>query len=163
MPRLKTISRNLAAFLDTIATSEGTVGRGDDGYNVIVTGIDGKLELMSSYADHPFASGRAPKIINRAGLASTAAGRYQQMRRDWKAYKDLLKLSDFGPESQDKLAIQHIRECRALDDIESGHFGAAVTKCRGIWASLPGAGYGQHENSLAALQAAYTKAGGVLA
>lgn len=163
MARLKAISRNLAAFLDMIATSEGTIGRGDDGYNLIVTGIDGKLELMQSYADHPFASGRAPKIINRAGLASTASGRYQQMRRDWKAYKDLLKLPDFGPESQDRLAIQHIRECRALDDVEAGRFAAAVAKCKGIWASLPGAGYGQHENSLTVLQAAYTRAGGVLA
>ncbi len=163
MPQLKTISRNLAAFLDTLAVSEGTAGRGDDGYNVVVTGIDGKLELMTSYADHPFAAGRAPKIINRSGLASTASGRYQQMRRDWRAYKDLLKLPDFGPESQDRLAIQHIRECRALDDVEAGRFGAAVTKCKGIWASLPGAGYGQRENSLAALQAVYTRAGGVIA
>lgn len=163
MARLKTISRNLAAFLDMIATSEGTIGRGDDGYNVIVTGIDGKIELMPSYADHPFADGRLPKVINRAGLLSTASGRYQQMRRDWQAYKDLLKLPDFGPESQDRLAIQHIRECKALADIEAGRFADAVTKCRGIWASLPGAGYGQRENSLATLQAAYIKAGGVLA
>ena len=163
MARLKTIPRNLAAFLDMLATSEGTIGRGDDGYNVVVTGIDGKLELMPSYADHPFAAGRAPKIINRAGLASTASGRYQQMRRDWMAYKDLLKLPDFGPESQDKLAIQHIRECRALDDVEAGRFSVAVAKCKGIWASLPGAGYGQRENSLVVLRAAYTKAGGALA
>ena len=36
MARLKRISRNLNAFLDMIAFSEGTIGLGDDGYNKLV-------------------------------------------------------------------------------------------------------------------------------
>ena len=55
------------------------------------------------------------------------------------------------------------RECRAIEDVEAGRFAAAVDKCKSRWASLPGAGYQQHEHKLADLQQAYTKAGGVLA
>jgi muramidase (phage lysozyme) len=75
----------------------------------------------------------------------------------------LLKLSDFGPDAQDAVALQQIRECHALDEINAGQFEQAVHLCAHIWASLPGAGYGQHENKLAALQQAYTDAGGTLA
>jgi len=39
----------------------------------------------------------------------------------------------------------------------------AIDKCKNIWASLPGAGYGQHENSVDKLIAAYKAAGGVVA
>jgi len=37
-----------------------------------------------------------------------------------------------------------------------------VIQCARIWASLPGAGYGQHENKLNDLQAAYEAAGGTM-
>ena len=47
--------------------------------------------------------------------------------------------------------------------MRAGRFADAVAKCKKEWASLPGAGYGQRENSLATLQAAYLDAGGNLA
>ena len=53
-----------------------------------------------------------------------------------------------------------LKECRALDLIVAGKFDAAVSKVAHIWASLPGAGYGQHENRLGTLMAAYEAAGG---
>lgn len=155
---------NLKAFLDMLAVSEGTSTSPltkNNGYDVIVTGVDGP-EIFNDYAQHPFAGGRKPKQINRKGLYSTASGRYQHMLAHWKHYRDLLKLPDFGPESQDKWAIQLIKERRALPDIEAGNFAAAVSKCRNIWASLPGAGYGQPEHPIEKLQAAYIKAGGKL-
>ena len=164
MPRIteqEGISRNLLAFLDVLAWSElgsDYLNRSDDGYNVIVTGIDGKLELFTNYATHPFSGWRKSKLVNSKGLTSNASGRYQQMLKDWPHYRDLLKLPDFGPVSQDKLAIQHIRECRALPDVIAGRIEAAVDKCRNIWASLPGAGYGQREHWMQDLIAQYERA-----
>jgi muramidase (phage lysozyme) len=157
------MNKNRKAFLDMIAISEGTRQYGDDGYDLIVIGADKKIELFTDHSQHPFAAGRKPKKINSKGLYSSAAGRYQFMRVHWKHYKDLLKLPDFWKESQDKWAIQLIKECRALDDIDAGRFDIAVHKCRRIWASLPGAEYGQHENKIEPLRTAYLEAGGKLA
>lgn len=157
--------RNPLAFLDMLAWSElgaDYLKNSDDGYNVIVTGIDGKLELFTDYASHPFAGGRKSKVINSKGLTSNAAGRYQQMLKDWPHYRDQLKLPDFSPISQDLLALQHIRECRALPDVVAGRIETAIAKCRNIWASLPGAGYGQREHRLEDLLKQYRLAGGVL-
>ena len=169
MPRISESSaggRNVLAFLDMLAWSglgSDYLKRSDEGYNVIVTGIDGKLELFTDYRTHPFAGGRKSKVINSKGLTSNASGRYQQMLRDWPHYRDLLKLPDFGPLSQDRLAIRHIRECRALEDVKAGRFVLAVSKCRNIWASLPGAGYNQREHQIEDLLAQYVAARGVLA
>jgi muramidase (phage lysozyme) len=160
------MSPNLQAFLDMLAVSEGTsispITR-CDGYDVIVTGADRKPEIFTDFSAHPFAGGRKSKIINSRGLTSNASGRYQHMLRDWVHYRDLLKLPDFGPAAQDKWAIQLIRERRALPDIEAGRFSDAVSKCRNIWASLPGAGYNQPEHPIERLQVAFLRAGGVLA
>lgn len=161
------MNKNRKAFLDMIAFSEG-VREGqhpltvNDGYDVIVTGVDGP-ETFTDYSAHPFAAGRKPKQINTKGLYSTASGRYQFMRVHWDHYRKQLALPDFGPESQDLWAIQLIRERCALPLIDGGKFTEAVRACSNLWASLPGAGYGQHENKLNRLETAYLSAGGQLA
>lgn len=144
---------NLDAFLSMIAASEGTAGHGDDGYNVLVGG-----KLFSGYADHP-------RIVVDLGngRSSSAAGRYQILARYFDAYKKLLNLPDFGHNSQDAIAIQMIKEQHAMQDVEAGKFELAVAMVANIWASLPGAGYGQHENQMADLRRAYQRAGGLLA
>ena len=113
---------NRKAFLDTIAYAEGTDPNHplskDHGYDVIVTGLDGP-EIFTDYRAHPFYGGRKSKVINSKGLTSNASGRYQFMLRDYLHYKALLHLPDFGPESQDKWALQLIRERRAMDDIDA--------------------------------------------
>lgn len=160
------MSPNLRAFLDTLAISEGTSNSPatkDRGYDVIVTGMDGKPEIMTSYATHPFAGGRPPKQINGKGLTSTASGRYQFLVRDWGFYRLKLNLPDFGPDAQDRWAAQLIKERRALDDIETGHFIVAVAKVSNLWASLPGAGYGQPEHRIEALAETYERLGGSFA
>lgn len=157
--------RNVLAFLDMLAWAEGTStspATAMEGYDVIVTGIDRKPEVFKDFSDHPFAKGRPSKVINRKGLKSNASGRYQQMLKDWPYYKALLKLPDFSPISQDLLAIQHIRECRALPDVIAGRIETAISKCCNIWASLPGAGYGQREHQLSDLLKQYRLAGGKL-
>ena len=158
------MENNLKAFLDMIAHSEGTENSPatkNSGYDCIVTGISGIPEIFTDYSDHPFANGRAPKQVNHNGLFSTASGRLQVLLHWWEAYKKILNLPDFSSDSQDAVAIQQIKERGALPDIESGDIPAAIAKCNNIWASLAGAGYGQHENSLASLLAAYTAAGGL--
>lgn len=160
------ISDNLQAFLDALAWSEGTStspATKCSGYDVIVTGIDGKPEIFTDFSDHPFNKGRPSKKINSRGLTSNASGRYQFMLKDWEHYKAQLGLPDFGPDSQDKWAIQLIKERKALPDIEAGNIESAVNKCRNIWASLPGAGYGQREHSMEELIARYKAAGGTVA
>ncbi|WP_395351078.1 glycoside hydrolase family 104 protein [Variovorax sp. UC122_21] len=156
---------NLSAFLDMLAVSEGTStspATKNNGYDVIVTGIDRVPEVFTDYSDHPFAKGRKSKVINSKGLTSNASGRYQFMLKDWAHYRALLKLPDFGPQSQDKWAVQLIRERGALPLIDAGRFDEAVARVRNLWASLPGAGYGQPEHNLGQLRAAYLAAGGVV-
>jgi muramidase (phage lysozyme) len=138
-----------------ISHSEGTDRYGKDrGYNVLVGGT-----LFVGYKDHP----RVLVDLPRLGIKSTAAGRYQLLARYFDAYKKQLKLPDFSPASQDAIALQQIKERRALADIDAGNIRTAVAKCKNIWASFPGAGYGQHENALEPLLAHYIKAGGTLA
>jgi muramidase (phage lysozyme) len=152
------VSPNLKAFLDMIAWSEigpALLAMSDNGYNVLVGSTPAKPLLFDSYATHP--------QIHNDAMNSDAAGRYQFMGRYWPHYKLQLSLPDFGPQSQDKWAVQLIKECRALDDIETGHLAVAIGKCASRWASLPGAGYGQRENDLASLEDAYERAGGTFA
>lgn len=149
---------NRKAFLDTIAYSEigpPLLAVSDNGYNVLVGSTAQHPLLFDSYAEHPH-------ILNHE-LNSTAAGRYQILGHYFEDYKKLLHLPDFSPDSQDAVALQMIKEQHALSDVDAGHVEAAIHKCSNIWASFPGAGYGQHENKMENLKTAYTNAGGTYA
>ena len=149
---------NQKAFLDMLAYSEigpDLLKVSDNGYDVLVGSTAAHPLLFSDYSQHP--------RIHNAAMNSDAAGRYQFMGRYWLTYQAQLSLPDFGPDSQDEWAIQLIRECHAITLIEIGSFTTAVTACRSRWASLPGAGYDQHENSMATLEQAYKDAGGIVA
>ncbi len=153
-------SPNVLAFLDMLAYSE--IGAAllhmpetDDGYKVIVGSTPAHPILFEDYSRHP--------MQHIEAVNSDAAGRYQVMGRYAVIYARQLGLPDFGPVSQDKIALQLIRECKANANIQCGNFAQAVEQCRSRWASLPGAGYGQHENAMDNLQMAYLSAGGKLA
>lgn len=147
------VSLQAQAFLDMLAMAEGTstIRASNDGYNVLVGG-----GLFSSYADHP----RKRVWLKSLKLWSTAAGRYQILTRIYDYYKPKLGLHDFSPLAQDHIALQLIREQHAMDAIEDGRINQAIYQCRKIWASLPGAGYGQHEQKLAFLRMAFESHGG---
>lgn len=152
---------NRRAFLDTIAFSEigaALLAASDDGYNVLVGSTPSNPSLFTSYADHP-----RRLVLIRPGLESTAAGRYQVLARYFDVYQKQLNLPDFGHDSQDAIAIQMATECHALNAIDSGDIESALTACASRWASLPGAGYNQHENAMSLLVAAFESAGGVSA
>lgn len=141
------------AFLKAIAYSEGTdhprQKTKDNGYDVLVGG-----DLFTGYADHP----RILVTLPRLGIKSTGAGRYQILARIYDHYKKQLKLKDFSAYSQDAIAWQLIGECNARGDVMAGNFEVAIHKCRSRWASLPGAGYGQHEHKIEVLRKVYDDA-----
>jgi muramidase (phage lysozyme) len=151
------MASNLKAFLDMLAVSElgqYILDNSNNGYNVLVGSTPTNIKLFYGYEDHPRVLVNLPKL----GIKSTAAGRYQILARYFDAYKKSLKLPDFSPISQDKIAEQMIRECGAIRLINDGKIAEAIHRCRSRWASLPGAGYKQHENKLADLLAAYEEA-----
>lgn len=144
--------QNIDAFLWAIRVSEGTDGL--NGYSMLVGG-----GLFGSFADHPRVLVNLPNL----GIKSSAAGAYQILRRTWDDVRGAIGAPDFSPPWQDRAAVELIRRRGALADVRAGRFATAINKCKKEWASLPGAGYGQHENSLARLQNAYVSAGGMLA
>jgi muramidase (phage lysozyme) len=151
-------SQNRVAFLDMIANSEigpALLAESDNGYNVLVGSTPAAPLLFSSYAAHP-------NVLNHE-LDSTAAGRYQVLHAYAVSYMASLHLPDFGPVSQDRIALQMISECNALHLIDAGQIQAAISACSSRWASLPGNSYGQHQNPVSGLVAAYQAAGGMVA
>ncbi|RFQ26684.1 lysozyme, partial [Escherichia coli] len=46
--------------------------------------------------------------------------------------------------------------------IDRGSIRQAIDRCSNIWASLPGAGYGQYEHKIGDLIARFKEAGGVV-
>ena len=154
------MGNKLKAFLDLIAFSEGTSTSSvtqNDGYDVIVSGVDGP-SIFTDYTDHPFAQGGA--VIVRRGpppLISTAAGRYQVLARYFKAYKAQLNLLDFSPTSQDAVALQQMKERKAVAMVDASNIEGAIAACSNIWASMPGNIYKQGGESMAALLAKYAQ------
>lgn len=152
------MTNNEKAFLDMIAVSEigwPLLKKSDNGYNVLVGSTPTKPLLFSDYSKHP--------RIRFKPLNSDAAGRYQLMGRYFEHYARLLKLPDFSPASQDAIALQQIREFGGLPLINAGKFPEAINRCRKLWASFPGAGYGQNEHHPDYLLAIYKGAGGTVA
>ena len=151
----------LRAFLDLIAYGEGTDNGIQPtkckGYDVICGG-----KLFSDFSKHP---GVYVKLNPR--LTSSAAGRYQILEKFAKHYMKQLRLPDFGPDSQDKIAIQLIKECKALEDIYAGRIHSAIYKCSSRWASMPTkssgkSAYGQRTEKIDKLIEVFKKAGGVV-
>ena len=109
-------------------------------------------------SDHPVITGElAPvalpeRMCKAAGLNSpcftTAAGAYQFIRPTWQRLRDRLGLDDFGMESQDRAAVELLREVGALDLIEQGDIEGAMKKASKAWASLPGNTYQQNPKAL---------------
>nr|WP_298166504.1 glycoside hydrolase family 104 protein [uncultured Pseudomonas sp.] len=142
---------NVLAFLDMLAWSEGTstINASDDGYDVIVGG-----DLFTDYSKHP----RKLVALPRYGIKSTAAGRYQFLASTWDAIvRNYGFKGRFIPEAQDLAAIKLLTECGALPYIKAGRIAAAIAEAAPIWASLPGAGYGQREHKLANLLGIYAQ------
>ena len=97
---------------------------------------------LSSLAKHP------GKAITIGNYTSSASGAFQFLTSTWNGLAAKLGLSDFSENSQNAAFVELLRENNALDAILQGDFDSAIYQVRRIWASLPGAGYGQGEKSL---------------
>lgn len=122
---------NVKKFLDFLGRAEGA------DYNTIVGG-----SKFSDFRAHPKVVG-----LRTAEGPSTAAGKYQIVGTTYDAVAPKLGIRDFSPDSQDKIAIELIRQKGALEDVRNGNFDAAVGKLGGIWASLPSSPYSQPKRS----------------
>lgn len=145
---------NVCAFIDMIAVSElgaRLLAVTDDGYNVLVGSTWNSPHTFAFYADHPQVFVDLPNL----GIKSSAAGRYQFLARTWDGLAREFGLTDFGPVNQDRGCIELLRQCGAYPQITTGRVETAMHLARKTWASLPGAGYGQHENKLSDLLGVY--------
>jgi len=148
-PPVNTGLQNLRAFLMMIQYAEGTTG--GNAYRTLFGG-----GLFYSFSQHPNIR------VTKSGITSTAAGAYQILYHTWTELQQALRLPDFTPASQDRGAIELIRRKGALADVLAGRITAAIYKCRKVWASFPGAGYGQGERSINSLLTVYRQSGGIL-
>jgi len=175
--------KRLAAWLDLIAASEGTSSSPFtkyDGYDVIVSGIDGP-HVFTDFSTHPFTGSRAPVIV-RAGLParepvtaaatgvllqvgmpavrpllSTASGRYQIIFPTWHTLAAKYNLNTFSPQAQDCAALHLLDECHATELILAANVPAAIKSCSETWASFPGNNYQQGGRTVMWLSMGYTR------
>lgn len=162
------MTQNLTAFLGMIRHSEGT-DKAPDPYRVVY----GYGYTIKDLREHPGITGewhgeklsdeRCIAVGLHPGCVSSAAGAYQIILPTWRTCKSILRLPDFTGPSQDAAATELIREAGALDMVNAGQVADAITKCHGIWASLPGPNIRQPQRSFADLINAYASAGGAFA
>ena len=138
-----------------LAWSEGTDnGRQktrNHGYDVIVG-----RELFTDYSDHP----RKLVTLNPK-LKSTGAGRCNFFPVGGMPTASN-GLKDFSPEKSGRCGIAAVKERGATPMIDRGDIRQAIDRCSNIWASLPGAGYGQFEHKADSLIAKFKEAGGTV-
>ena len=136
-----------------LAWSEGTDnGRQktrNHGYDVIVGG-----ELFTGLLRSPSQTCHAKPNSNQAPDATSFFPVGGCRSRAWP--------ERFSPKSQDVVALQQIKERGALPMIDRGDIRQAIDRCSNIWASLPGAGYGQFEYKADSLIAKFKEAGGTV-
>jgi muramidase (phage lysozyme) len=141
-------SRVERALLDTIAFTEGTRGRGKDGYNVTFN-----YHYFDSCAEHPNMK------ICVGNLCSTAAGRYQFL---YKTYVGL-SLPNFWPEQQELGALELINR-RGVElpqvPMTATEFANALDKLSYEWSSLPPGRYGTPRRTASEIRAEYCRLSG---
>lgn len=153
MARITGQDPRVCAFLDMLKVSElgeALIAKSDDGYNVLVGSTPSHLNLFTCYADHPRILVHLPNL----GISSSAAGAYQIIAPTFDGLSMTSGIRSFSPISQDSMAVMLLKQCGAFPHILKGGLAnpmetaAAIVKAAPIWASLPGAGYGQHENRM---------------
>jgi lysozyme len=155
------LSPNMIAFLTMVRHSEGT-DKAPDPYRVVF----GYTVTLQNLSDHPLITGEwaGAHYTTPQGtpIFTTAAGAYQIIKPTWLSCKAELHLPDFTGPSQDAAAALLIEQKGAQSLIEDGNIEAAIGRCSGIWASLPGSVSGQPQKGMDVLLAAYAAAGGGL-
>ncbi len=132
---------NARKMLDILAKAEGV----KHGYNTIFGN-----ERFNDLSRHPNV---LKSFTQTDGVknGTTAAGRYQFLKRTWDGLAKQYGLNDFSPQNQDIGALALMAQKGALDDVLSGNFSGAVKKLGGTWASLPSSPYAQPRRSYSEL------------
>lgn len=135
------VNRYQKALHDSIAFAEGTEGRGSDGYNIAFT-----HRQFSSCARHPNMN------ICSGSPCSTAAGRYQFLKRTWDTIARANNATTFQAENQElgaQYLITRVRRARVPADrpMTAAEFDNAMSRLSYEWASLPPGRYGQPSHS----------------
>ena len=145
------INNQRGTFLDTYA---GVVGGTDNGRQ--------KTEIMVGR----HCRRKAILVLDHPHKLVTLNQNSNQRRRTLTGFFPLVGClpqaaaqKDFSPKSQDAVALQQIKERSALPMIDRGDIRQAIDRCNNIWASLPGAGYGQFEHKADSLIATKFEAG----
>ncbi len=128
------------AFLDTIAWAEGT----GDSYDIAYT-----------FAKLPDLDRHHAIVRCFEQLCSDAEGRYQELSTTYNPIAQRLGLKDFSPSSQDKVAIQQLKDAGVYDMIMTGDIKGASCAVGKIWASFPCNSYGQGQKTESQLEDIY--------
>ena len=137
------------ALHDAIAFAEGTRGRSKDGYDVMYS-----YKIMSTCARHP------NQCLDFGNTCSTAAGRYQFLKKTWDGAARVRGFTTFEPENQEKGAAYLIASIRKVNVPEGramtrSEFELAMGKLSYEWASLPPGRYGQGFKSMSTMWSTY--------
>jgi muramidase (phage lysozyme) len=131
MPRItsdaKNSNANRCTFLDMIAAANlgaDVVAASDAGYNVLQGSTAAAPLLFDDYTDHP-------NQVN-ATTGTTDAGRYLISFAAWQLSKRPLFIPDFGPLSQDKIALAQMEESGVTALVDAGQFDQAMTAWKAL-------------------------------
>ena len=153
MARITGQDPRLCAFLDMLKVSElgeELIAKSDDGYNVLVGSTPAHPNLFTGYTDHPRILVHLPNL----GISSSAAGAFQIIAPTFDGLTMTSGIHSFTPVSQEYMAMILLKQCGAFPHILKGGLAnpmetaTAIARAAPVWASLPGAGYGQHENRM---------------
>ena len=121
------VTSRLVAFLATIRKFES-----NDDYSILYGG------------NHFLGFDKYPRINKR----NSAAGAYQITAATYDDFAPRLGITDFTPNSQDRIAVALLQNTGAYDAIVSGDIETAFMLASRRWASLPGSTAGQNPVAL---------------
>ena len=145
------INNQRKAFLDMLAWSEGTDNGRQKPEIMVMTSLQAESYLLA-LPDHPrklVTLNPKPKSTGATSFFPVGGCLPQA------AWPERLLSEKSG-----RQALQQIKERGALPMIDRGDIRQAIDRCSNIWASLPGAGYGQFEHKADSLIAKFKEAGG---
>lgn len=166
MPDAIYLPTQMAAMRRAIMDAEGTTLRADPyrvcyGYRHTIQSFSDHPAITREWRGEPLPDGMCEAAGLGPGCVSTAAGAYQINVPTWREVRG--NLPDFSPASQDAACDALLSKVGAVAFLQRGDFAGAVNAARRRWASMPGAGWGQGERSLAWLSDRFAAAGGLIA
>ena len=147
------INNQRKAFLDMLAWSEGTDNGRQKTEIMVMTSLWAEAIYWLLRSPSQTCHAKPKTQINRRRTLPASFPLVGCLQAAWP--------ESFSPKSQDA-GVQQIKGRGALPMIDRGDIRQAIDRCSNIWASLPGAGYGQFEHKADSLIAKFKEAGGTV-